>query len=158
MELPRPAREPSGRGPHRCGPHGLRQRQPVLLAAVRVNRCRRGRDGPAWARGCAGFADLPMVVRAPGGLPSYLGDGAGCGGVGYGGHGSGPGPVPVGWAPVVAALRERVPGPAAPEAPAVLGRDRDPEAPGVATPRGVWSSNDPFSSVSFQGSRPRAYG
>jgi len=40
----------------------------------------------------------------------------------------------------------------------VLGRDRDPEAPGVATPRGVWSSNDPFSSVSFQGSRPRAYG
>src|SRR5665647_3229546 len=26
MELPRPAREPSGRGPHRCGPHGLRQR------------------------------------------------------------------------------------------------------------------------------------
>jgi hypothetical protein len=72
--------------------HGLRQRHPVLLAAVRVNRCRRGRDGPAWARGCAGFADLPMVVRAPGGLPSYLGDGAGCGGVGYGGHGSGPGP------------------------------------------------------------------
>ena len=73
--------------------------------------------------------------------------------------GRGPDPVPVGWAPVVAVLRERVPGPAAPEAPAaVLGRDRDPEAPGVATPRGVWSSNDPFSSVSFQGSRPRAYG
>jgi len=105
--------------------------------------------------------------------------------------GRGPDPVPVGWAPVVAVLRERVPGPAAPEAPAgpgrdrdpeapeapeapaapagpgrdrdpeapeALGRDRDPEAPGVATPRGVWSSNDPFSSVSFQGSRPRAYG
>lgn len=53
--------------------------------------------------------------------------------------GRGPDPVPVGWAPVVAVLR-------------------DPEAPGVATPRGVWSSNDPFSSVSFQGSRPRAYG
>src|SRR5450759_4041994 len=60
--------------------------------------------------------------------------------------GRGPDPVPVGWAPVVAALRERVPGPAA------------TEAPGVATPWGVWSSNDPFSSVSFQGSRPRAYG